>query len=380
MTSTAGTVTKFVIFSIACMLATLWLITMIGNVDWFASRATYEAVISDVGGLVENDDVKISGVRVGKVDRIEVERGNAVVTFSVDDDVRLGDETIVAVRWKNALGLRILELVSAGDGELEDGHRFELASTRTPADLDVLLARADPMLRAIDTDLSNRLVGELNTALDGREGDVRQLVVDAAEVLDVVASRDEAISRALQDGATLADAYVQRRETLERLLAEAADLGEGLSQRTDVLVDAVTALADAQAELDRLVSDNDATVRALLADVDRLTAILGAQQDDVQRILETTGPAIVQYHRISRWGEWFNIRVPLLSAGETTLTAERGATMPPRQERRDTGAGGGSGGGSGDGAGDGQAAETGGDGLADLFSAPAGSPPDGGGG
>jgi phospholipid/cholesterol/gamma-HCH transport system substrate-binding protein len=370
MSSTAGTVVKFVAFSVACLLATLWLITMIGNVDWFASRATYEAVISDVGGLVENDDVKIAGVRVGKVDAIEVERGTAVVTFSVDDDVRLGDETVVAVRWKNALGLRVLELQSAGDGELEDGHRFELASTRTPADLDVLLARANPMLQAIDAELSNQLVRELNVALDGREGDVRQLVVDAAAVLDVVASRDEAISRALQDGATLADAYVQRRETLERLLAEAADLGEGLSQRTDVLVDAVSALADAQAELDRLVSDNDETLRAMLTDVDRLTAILGEQSDDVQRILETTGPAIVQYHRISRWGEWFNIRVPLLSFGETTLTAERGATMPPREDRGDTGAGGGS-----DAAGTdtgGSATEDGG--LAELLSAPEGGP------
>jgi hypothetical protein len=70
--------------------------------------------------------------------------------------------------------------------------------------------------------------------------------------------------------------------------------------------------------------------------VDRLTAILGEQHDDVQRILETTGPGVVSYHRVSRWGEWFTIRAPLISAGETTLTAERGARLPPRQERGDT--------------------------------------------
>jgi phospholipid/cholesterol/gamma-HCH transport system substrate-binding protein len=336
MTSPLVVSLKFVAFTLACLLALAWLVTMIGNVSWFASRASYEAVVADVGGLVVNDDVKIAGVQVGKVDAIEVERGNAVVTFSVDDDVVLGEDTVVAVRWKNALGLRILELQTAGDGQLPEGHRFDLQATRTPADLDLLLARANPMLQAIDTDLSNQLVRELNRALDGREGDLRQLVVDAAEVLDVVASRDEAISRALRDGATLADAYVQRRETLDRLLAEAADLGEGLSQRTDVLVDAVTALADAQGELDRLVDENDETLRALLADVDRLTAILGEQHDDVQRSLETTGPGVVSYHRVSRWGEWFTIRAPLISAGETTLTAERGARLPPRQERGDT--------------------------------------------
>jgi phospholipid/cholesterol/gamma-HCH transport system substrate-binding protein len=336
MSSPVATSVKFAAFTVACLLALAWLVTMIGNVSWFASRASYEAVVSDVGGLVVNDDVKIAGVKVGKVDRIEVDRGNAIVAFSVEDDVVLGEDTVVAVRWKNALGLRVLDLQTAGDGRLPEGHRFELEATRTPADLDLLLARANPMLQAIDTDLSNQLVRELNRALDGREGDVRQLVVDAAEVLDVVASRDEAISRALEDGATLADAYVQRRETLERLLAEAADLGEGLSQRTDVLVDAVVALADAQGELDRLVDANDETLRALLADVDRLTAIVGEQQDDVQRILETTGPGVISYHRVSRWGEWFTIRAPLLSVGETTLTAERGARLPPRQERGDT--------------------------------------------
>ena len=392
MSSTAGIAAKFVGFTVLCLLALAWLVTMIGNVDFFASRTGYEAVLEDVGGLVVNDDVRIAGVKVGKVDRIDVERGAAVVAFSVDDDVVLGEDTTVHVRWKNALGLRILELRSAGDGRLAAGHRFETDATRTPADLDVLLARANPMLQAIDTDLSNQLVRELNHALDGREGDVRRLVADAAEVLDVVASRDEAIRRALRDGATIADAYVQRREALERVLAEAADLGEGLAERTDVLVDAVVALADAQGELDRLVDDNDATIRALLADVDQITGILTEQHDDVQRILETTGHGVVQYHRISRWGEWFTIRVPLLSFGEQPITSERGAEMPPRQERGDTigsgtstaGADGGgtaaddphadvAGDGASDAAGDRRGSDGGaaeGDDLAELFSAP----------
>jgi phospholipid/cholesterol/gamma-HCH transport system substrate-binding protein len=331
VSDTMGTTVKFTAFGAACLLCLGWLVTMIGNVSWFASRSGYEAVLSDVGGLLVDDAVEIAGVEVGKVSAIDVERGDAVVRFEVDDEIRLGDETVVRVRWKNALGSRLLELDTAGGSEVEPGHRFGLEQTRPPADLDTFLARANPMLQAIDVELSNELMRELGDVLDGREAEVQRLVRDAAEVLDVVASRDEAVNSALRDGARIASAYAERRETLERLLADAADLGEGLSERTDVLVDAVTALAEAQGELEGLVDDNDATIRALLADVEQLTGILNAQHDDVQRVLETTGPAVVQYHRISRWGEWFNIRPPVISVGEREVASERGGHLPPRE-------------------------------------------------
>ena len=333
MTSTLGTSVRFAAFTVACLVCLGWLVTMIGNVAWFTPRDTYEAVVADAGGLLVDDEVKISGVEVGKVERVEVDRGNAVVTFSVDERVELGDETIVRVRWKNALGTRQLELDTAGDTTLEPGHRFAPEQTRPPADLDTFLARANPMLQAIDVELSNQLMRELGDALEGREVQVQQLVSDASQVLDVVATRDEAVATALRDGAAVADAYAQRRETLERLLADAADLGEGLSQRTDVLLEAVAALAEAQRELEALVDDNDETIRDLLADLDRVTAIVGAQHDDVMRVLEGTGISVLQYHRISRWGEWFNIRAVGLSYDEQMLSSERGAELLPREER-----------------------------------------------
>lgn len=331
--TTLGTAVRFAAFTVGCLVCLGWLVTMIGNVAWFAPRDTYEAVVADVGGLLVDDAVEISGVEVGKVEAVEVERGSAVVTFTVDDRVELGDETVVRVRWKNALGSRLLDLDTAGQTTVEPDHRFGIDQTRPPADLDTFLARANPMLQAIDVELSNQLMRELGDALEGRETQVQQLIHDASEVLDVVATRDEAVATALRDGAAVADAYAQRRETLERLLADAADLGEGLSQRTDVLLEAVAALADAQRELESLVDDNDQTIRDLLADLDQVTAIVGAQHDDVQRILEGTGIGVLQYHRISRWGEWFNIRAVALGFDEQVFSSERGAELPPREER-----------------------------------------------
>lgn len=332
-----GSLLRMIAFAIVCLVCLGWLVAMIGNVDFFADRAGYEAVLDDVGGLLVDDQVEIAGVPVGKVESLRTERGRAVVEFSVDRDVELGEATEVRVRWKNAIGNRVLELATAGDGALEPGHRFGPEATREPADLDLLLARAQPLLQAIDADKANQVFAELARAVSGREARVQGLVADAARVLDVVAARDEAVTQALEDGATLADAYVQRREQVQRLLADAADLGEGLSQRTDVLLDAAGEVSGGLDELERLVADNDDGLRALLADLDTTTGILQDQRDDVKRVVETTGLGVVQYHRISRHGEWFNIRAPFLSVDqERPVLTERGASLPERGERGDT--------------------------------------------
>src|SRR3546814_3429247 len=45
------------------------------------------ASFGDVSGLVAGDDVRLGGLPVGKVKRVEVVDGGAVVDFTVDDDV-----------------------------------------------------------------------------------------------------------------------------------------------------------------------------------------------------------------------------------------------------------------------------------------------------
>ncbi len=75
---------KFVLFALVCAVFAAWLVLTIGNIDLFAERSRYQAAFTDVTGLVVNDAVKVAGVPVGKVERIVLERGQAVVTFTVD--------------------------------------------------------------------------------------------------------------------------------------------------------------------------------------------------------------------------------------------------------------------------------------------------------
>src|SRR6187551_3925015 len=59
---------------------------------------TYTAAFSEAGGLKPEDPVRIAGVRVGKVEKVELEGDHVQVTFRVKTDSQFGSETGAAIR------------------------------------------------------------------------------------------------------------------------------------------------------------------------------------------------------------------------------------------------------------------------------------------
>ena len=79
---TRGDGVKLMIFMMVTTLATGMLVVLIGNIT-FQSTRTYKAEFSDATGVVKGDDIRIAGVKVGSVKKVEItKRTHALVTFS----------------------------------------------------------------------------------------------------------------------------------------------------------------------------------------------------------------------------------------------------------------------------------------------------------
>src|SRR5207342_1913457 len=65
---------------------------------------TYTAAFTEAGGLKPDDPVRIAGVRVGKVEKIELADGHVQVTFRVKTDSQFGSETGASIRVNTLLG------------------------------------------------------------------------------------------------------------------------------------------------------------------------------------------------------------------------------------------------------------------------------------
>lgn len=332
---------KFIAFSAVCIAFAAWLVVTIGNISLFEDRVTYEAVFADATGLVQNDAVKVAGVEVGKVESIGVERGNAVVRFSLRQDIELGDQTTVGVRWRNLLGLRYLYVYPAGEGDLEPDHRFPLSRTMAVADFGLLMQRLVPIQRGLEPEVGNTVVRALNEAIANREDRIQRLIADAGDLTHTLADRDEQIGRVLENGAELASAYAEREQALRDFLDRFANVSETIADRNDELERIIVDVADAQTELARFIDANDEEIHGLVDGLDDITTILSVNRSNLEDIVTHLGRGLAFYHRTSRWGQWFNVRVAGSGGNDDpheTAFTERGACLPeriPRDEQED---------------------------------------------
>lgn len=330
---------KFAVFALVCIGFSAWIVVVIGNLS-LEDRTSYAADFDNVQGLLVNDAVKISGVTVGKVTATEVvQGGTARVRFEVRDGIELGPDTHVSVRWRDVFGLRYLYLEPAGEVAVDADHVFPQDQTSAPADLAGLLQDLTPVIRALDPEQQNEVLEALSGALSGHTVEVRSLIRDGGDLLQAVASKEDELSRLIGNSATVIEAYAAREQQLRGLLDSFADVSESVAARNDTLENAIITLADAQSELRRFVDANDEELRLALDELDDITSVLSVNHDNLEDILRTSGRGLVSYHRISRLGQWFNIRAVGVSSDYETISAERGAELPERRGGGSTGSG-----------------------------------------
>src|SRR5439155_24936663 len=128
-----------------------------GKLRMLSSTHGVSAVFQNAAGVFKGHAVKLAGVDVGRVTGTEIQDGHAVVHFNVDDDVKLTTDSIVAIRWRNILGLRFL-YVYPGDGsgrKLDDGATVPLSHTEDAGDIGQFLNELGPILQAIDPQKAN---------------------------------------------------------------------------------------------------------------------------------------------------------------------------------------------------------------------------------
>ena len=301
---------KVIAFAILCVVCAGWLAQQTGNVRFFASTHTYTAVLDNVSGLVPQDSVLLSGVRVGEVDSIGIEKGRALVTFTVDKDVEIRDSWEVGARWRNVTGQRYFYLYPVGDGDtLKPGDRIPVERARAVADIGLFLERLTPLLRAINPEQQNRLVDALNTALAGKEERTQQLVLDLGSLSNTLADQDQQIGRVLRHGDELLTSYSDRKQQIQGFLTEFAGVSDTLEARDEEFLAALNDISDVQEELGSLIDRNDSEIAAVVSQLELITGTVTNNKKDFNKALGNLRDGLASYMLISRWGQWFNVRL-----------------------------------------------------------------------
>ncbi|HFD92263.1 MAG TPA: outer membrane lipid asymmetry maintenance protein MlaD [Gammaproteobacteria bacterium] len=116
----------------------------LGDVDLFGKQNNYpvSASFNSVSGLKEGAFVEIAGVRIGKVSsiRLDPDEYEAVVTLTIDNAVKLQEDSIASIRTAGIMGDRFVNITPGGAEEyIEPGGEIE--ETESAISLEELISK-----------------------------------------------------------------------------------------------------------------------------------------------------------------------------------------------------------------------------------------------
>lgn len=261
------------------------LVVFISNFS-LAGSYTLTARFDDASGLTGGAPVKVAGVRVGSVADVRIDRGEAIVTFGVRDDVALPTDAVAAVRWRNLLGQRILALdPHAGESDDLLGDGDEITRTDPSADLGTLLNSLGPVIDALDPKELNVIFDEASRALQDNTASLRSTIEDVATFTEALASRDQQIARLVGNLDTVSGTLADRDQQIRTMLDNLTALSETFAASTDVVDESITQVGALADDLNFVVQANADNLDGLIADLDSVLQMVDSRRDDVRTVL-----------------------------------------------------------------------------------------------
>ncbi|MCK9248113.1 MAG: MCE family protein [Solirubrobacteraceae bacterium] len=308
-------IAAMVAFALSCVCLLLFLWTSFGGpVPLRAAKYHVYAEFRQGSQLASYADVRISGVSVGKVRRIERAGGRARVRIDIEPRfVPLPRSTRAALRTKTLVGETFVVL-SFGDRRgptLPEGGTIPRRQTVETVEIDRILDAFDRQTRAA----FQRLTRSFATATRGRGRDLSDAIGHAEPtvaasrtLLGALDRRSAAVRSGTRDAATAFRAAGEDEGALRELvragrtvLAVTADEERALSATLDVLPRFLDETRSTAAVARRAAGDVEPAVRALRPAAAHLTpALRGLERlaPELRRLFVDAGPLL----RASRTG------------------------------------------------------------------------------
>lgn len=233
----------------------------------------YAAVFTDVFGLREGDDVRMAGVRVGRVERIELESGDgglksrAKVSFELQSDQKLLADTEAAVRYQNIVGQRYLDLhlgKTGGTEQLAPGSVIPVERTEPSFDVGVVLNGYQPLFSTIDPKAADQLSTATVQALQGDPGAWAALVDQTGKLTETFAGRDEVLGTLISSMDRLSGTLAKQNGNLDSVLANTRQMVEQFNARRPELTDAMGSMSRVSRRLADISDDVNPSLTALI--------------------------------------------------------------------------------------------------------------------
>lgn len=172
---------------------------------------TYIAEYTDASGLHPDGDVRVRGVRVGKVSSVDLARVDgqnvAQVTFTLDNKYAVVADTRLAIKFQALTGVRYIDVTNPaeefGDGDVIE--RVPTSMTQPSFDVTALFNGLQPVLATLSPEEINTFTSNAASFLTGDGSGLAPLLESVRRLTEFVSNRQQIVATLMNNLAEVAD-------------------------------------------------------------------------------------------------------------------------------------------------------------------------------
>ena len=171
----------------------------------------YVAEYTDASGLHQDGDVRVRGVRVGKIDSVDLARVNgqnvAQVKFTLDNKYGIVRDTRLAIKFQALTGVRYIDVTNPAEG-YRDGDlitRVPTSMTQPSFDVTALFNGLQPVLATLSPDEINTFTNNAATFLTGDGSGLAPLLDSIRKLTEFVTDRQQVVATLISNLSHVAD-------------------------------------------------------------------------------------------------------------------------------------------------------------------------------
>lgn len=309
---------------------------MVGILHLGENAYDVTAVFGDASGIRVGDDVRVAGVKSGRVTKVRADReaGAVVVDMKVSNSVDLGPTTSAEIALETLLGTKFVRL----SGPVQRPFLSEAPKerriiprdrTKTPFDVFELTKIGTQTINETDTEKVNKFISQLADITEGKEATIRQLLDGILQLSTALNERDTQLRSLLDKADELSANLAEKDQTLVSLIDQSQAILGYVQSRRSAIAGTLQSSADALTELGRLITVNQASLDSILDTLHPTLAVVDGHLDDVNNALGVLGQGSLGLAKASAHGPWQDIYVREIGTSLIcTIAAATGNPVP----------------------------------------------------
>ena len=293
--------------------AALLAIALIAGSVFLASQVffgpnTITAYFPTATSIYPGDDVRVAGVKVGKIDSITPEGTQTKMTLKVDRDVQVPADAKAVIVAQNLVAARYVQLTpsyrAGGGPTMRDGAVISSDRTAVPVEWDEvktqltrLATELGPQTGVSGTSVS-RFIDSAATALDGNGEKLRETIAQLSGAARIFAEGSGNIVDIIKNLQVFVTALRGSKDQIVMFQNRLASLTSVMDDSKSDLDAALTDLSFAIGEVQRFVAGSRSQTSEQIRLLGSVTQVLVEQKLAVENVLHVAPNAIAAYGNI----------------------------------------------------------------------------------